>query len=203
MKIRKYVRILPGSVTVDGTPLAVGAAGADLLAELYRSFVKDYPKFFKMDVLCKLGVVATELLVMGEADRFTPREDRAVLLFSHSGPLCNDRNYQKTIAEDDFFPSPSLFVYTLANIVTGEIAIRNKYEGDTTAFELASFEPAAFVAAVRDAFEDRVTRSAICGWAEAVDASHFAAVMMLVDQDAAEGLDFTPENVEKIQSNQA
>lgn len=203
MKIRRYVHILPGSVSVDGTPLAVGAAGTDLLAELYRCFVKDYPKFFKMDLLSKLGVVATELLVMGEKDRFTPREDRAVLLFSRSGPLCNDRNYNKTISEDDFFPSPSLFVYTLANIVTGEIAIRNKYEGDTTAYELASFEPAPFVAAVRDAFEDRVTTSAVCGWAEAVDPAHFEAWLMLVEQDAAAGLDFTEETVAKLIANQS
>ncbi len=203
MKIRKVVHILPGSVSVDGTPLAVGAAGTDLLADLYRCFVKDYPKFFKMDLLSKLGVIGTELLVAGEPDRFTPREDRAVLLFSRSGSLCDDRNYQKTISEDDFFPSPSLFVYTLANIVTGEIAIRNKYEGDTTAFELPSFEPEPFVEAVRDAFEDRVTRSAVCGWAEAVDPAHFEAWLLLVDRDADGGPDFSVENVSKIILNQS
>ena len=148
MKIVHSVHILPDAVRLDGVALPVEGQGAELLSALYRAYVKDYPKFFKMDLLSKLGVIATELLVKDEPGRFTPREDRAVLLLSHSGPLCDDCNYQKTISGDDYFPSPALFVYTLANIVTGEIAIRNKYEGDTTAYGLEAFDPAQLVAVV-------------------------------------------------------
>ena len=101
--------------------------GADLTA-LYRARVGDYPKFFKMDTACKLGFLLAEQLA--DEPRFTPREDRAVLMFSTCGSLCNDRHYEETVRE---FPSPSLFVYTLPNIITGEIAIRNKYEGETSA----------------------------------------------------------------------
>ena len=198
MKILHAVRILPDAVRLDGVQLPVSGQGTELLAALYREHMKDYPKFFKMDVLSKLGVIATELLVEGEADRFTPREDRAVLLFSKSGPLSDDRNYAKTITGDDYFPSPALFVYTLANIVTGEIAIRNKYEGDTTAYGLTEFDAGQFVAAVRDAFEDRITTSAVCGWADCVDADHFEAVLFLVAQGAATGRDFSAETVNQI-----
>ena len=202
MKIRRYVQICPDAVRLDGVPVPVTGRGPELLSELYRNYVKDYPKFFKMDLLCKLGFVATELLVGDEPGRFTPREDRAVLLLSRTGPLCDDRNYQKTIAEEAYFPSPALFVYTLANIVTGEIAIRNKYEGDTTAYELPAFSAEAIVSVVRDAFADRITTSAICGWAEAPDPDHFEAILMLVDGSAGEGLDFTEENILKIKQNQ-
>ena len=202
MKIRHHVHILPDAVWFDGAPVPVESRGVDLLAELYRTRVKDYPKFFKMDLLCKLGFLATELLVADEPGRFTPREDRAVLLFSRTGPLCDDRNYQHTIAEDAYFPSPALFVYTLANIVTGEFAIRNKYEGDTTAYELPAFDAAQLVAAVRDAFEDRVTGSAVCGWAEAPDPAHFEAFLLLVDRSAGEGPDFCAETLGKIKQNQ-
>lgn len=198
MKIVHYVHILPDSVRFDGVALPVEGQGPELLSALYREHMKDYPKFFKMDLLSKLGVIATELLVEDEPGRFTPREDRAVLLVSRSGPLCDDRNYQKTISGDDYFPSPALFVYTLANIVTGEIAIRNKYEGDTTAYGLEAFDPAQLVAVVRDAFEDRVTTSAICGWADSTDAGHFEALLFLVEQDAAEGQAFTAQTLEEI-----
>lgn len=198
MKIVHSVHILPDAVRLDGVALPVEEQGAELLSALYRAYVKDYPKFFKMDLLSKLGVIATELLVKDEPGRFTPREDRAVLLLSHSGPLCDDRNYQKTISGDDYFPSPALFVYTLANIVTGEIAIRNKYEGDTTAYGLEAFDPAQLVAVVRDAFEDRVTTSAICGWAECIDAGSFEALLLLVEQDAPEGRPFTVQILEEI-----
>ena len=41
--------------------------------------------------------------------------------------------FQETIQHaDSYYPSPALFVYTLPNIVTGEIAIRNKYYGETS-----------------------------------------------------------------------
>ena len=33
------------------------------LTDLYRRYVGDYPKFFKMDGLSKLGFVATEMLL--------------------------------------------------------------------------------------------------------------------------------------------
>ena len=198
MKIRHTVTIRPDAVFLDGVSLPVEGRGMDLLTDLYRTYMKDYPKFFKMDLLSRLGVLATELLVRDEAGRFSPREDRAVLLFSRSGPLCNDGNYQKTIGADDYFPSPALFVYTLANIVTGEIAIRNKYAGDTTAYELPEFSEAPFVSAVRAAFEDRVTTSAVCGWAEALDPDHFEAVLLLVEQDAPDGLPFDEETIQNL-----
>ena len=134
--------------------------GTDLTA-LYRATVGDYPKFFKMDTACKLGFLLAEQLA--DAPRFTPREDRAVLMFSTCGSLCNDRHYEETVRE---FPSPSLFVYTLPNIITGEIAIRNKYEGETSAYVLERFAPETFVALVEQAFQDSVTASALCGWVE-------------------------------------
>ena len=202
MRIVRHVHILPDTVRLDGVRLAVKGKGPDLLSALYRDYVKDYPKFFKMDVLSRLGFIATELLVAGEPDRFWPREDRAVLLVSRSGPLCDDRNYQKTIAEGDYFPSPALFVYTLANIVTGEIAIRNKYEGDTTAYGLPAFDAARLTALVADAFEDRVTTSAICGWAECVDADHFEALLLLVENEGADGLPFDEGTLSAIKQAQ-
>jgi len=202
MRIAHYVHISPDAVFLDGKAIPVEGTGAALLAALYRSRVKDYPKFFKMDPLCRLGFLAAELLVEGEPGRFTPREDRAVLLMSRTGPLSDDRQYQKTIADDAYFPSPALFVYTLANIVTGEIAIRNKYEGDTTAYELPAFSAEAIVETVRCAFEDRVTQSAVCGWAEAPDADRYEALLMLVDRSAGEGAEFSAETIRKIKLNQ-
>lgn len=198
MKITHFVRIRPDAVCIDGTRLATEESGIRLLGELYRSSVADYPKFFKMDPLSKLGFLAVELLVKDEPDRFRPREDRAVLLFSRSGSLCDDRSYEKTIAESDYFPSPALFVYTLANTVTGEIAIRNKYEGDTTAYAMAQFDPGSFIAAVSDAFEDRITTSAVCGWVECPEADRFEATVLLVEQDAPDGLPFTEETLENL-----
>ena len=135
-------------------------SGANLTA-IYRELVGDYPKFFKMDTLCKLGFLLTEMLVKDDKDRFQPREDRAVLVFSRNGCLANDINYAKSMED---FPSPALFVYTLPNIVAGEIAIRNKYEGETSAYVLEKYDRPLIDKTVRQAFLDRITRDAIVAW---------------------------------------
>ena len=152
--------------------------GTDLAA-LYREKAGDYPKFFKMDTLSKLGFLLTELLVEGEPDRFTPREDRAVVVCSRNGCLCNDRHYADSMAD---FPSPSLFVYTLPNIVTGEIAIRNKYGGETSAFVLESFDREAFAGLVESVFQDRVTRSAVACWIDCRSDKDWEAMGYLIER---------------------
>ena len=133
------------------------------LTELYRQEVGDYPKFFKMDTLSKLGFLLAERLVKDDKDRFTPREDRAVLVFSREGCVANDCHYVRSMED---FPSPALFVYTLPNIVAGEIAIRNKYEGETSAYVLERFDQSRIMALVREAFQDPITTSAIVIWAD-------------------------------------
>lgn len=100
---------------------------AEELVELYRKEVGDYPKFFKMDPLSRLGFVATELLL-----KESPKADYGVLLFNRSSSMADDLAFQATIqSHTEWFPSPALFVYTLPNIVTGEIAIRNHFQTET------------------------------------------------------------------------
>ena len=119
MKTIAEISITPNRTILNGDTISTAN-----IAGLYREFVGDYPKFFKMDSLCKLGFIGSELLLKGiNAEE---KENAAIILFNRNGSLITDRNYQKTITDDNYFPSPALFVYTLANIVTGEIAIRNK-----------------------------------------------------------------------------
>ena len=162
--------------------------GTDLTA-LYRAEVGDYPKFFKMDTACKLGFLLAERLA--EQPRFTPREDRAVLMFSTCGSLCNDRHYEDTVRA---FPSPSLFVYTLPNIITGEIAIRNKYEGETSAYVLERLDPETFATLVEQAFQDAVTESAVCGWVDVRADDDFTAFAFLVERDGT-GMELNKETI--------
>ena len=153
-------------------------SGTDLTA-LYREKVEGYPKFFKMDTLCKLGFLATELLVHDEQDRFTPREDRAVVTFSRRGCECNDRHYVDTLAD---YPSPALFVYTLPNIVSGEIAIRNRYEGETSSFILDRYDSGRIQAVVADVFQDEVTTSAIVAWIDCISDNEWTCQVSLIEK---------------------
>ena len=144
----------------------------DSLTDLYYSRVGDYPKFFKMDSLSRLGFIATELLLQAEgAPRFVERDDRAVVFVSRHASLHNDQAYLKTIQPDNYFPSPSLFVYTLPNVVAGEVAIRNRYLGETACYVASEDDVESLIAS---AFNTRTT-SVIGGWLDVTDEKNFIA----------------------------
>ena len=85
-------------------------------------------------------------------------------------------------------------MYTLPNIITGEIAIRNKYEGETSAYVLERFAPETFVALVEQAFQDTVTASALCGWVDCRADDDYTAFAFLVERDG-NGQEFNVDNI--------
>lgn len=176
------VYINPEMVLINGKALAHKETGSTLLTELYRTHIGDYPKFFKMDTLSKLGFVASELLLQAEGKpRFEPCEDRAVVFFNRSASLQADMAYQATIQDpNNFFPSPAAFVYTLPNIVTGEIAIRNKYFGETSFIVLPEHDPQIMAQQLQHAFLDPMTSSILGGWLDCTDENHFEAELFLL-----------------------
>ena len=132
------------------------------LTGLYRSQIGDWPKFFKMDTLSKAGFVASELLLKKVGERRLEGEEythnRAIVLFGSTASLCADRNYQETIQDrDNYYPSPALFVYTLPNIVTGEIAIRNHWRGETSFYVLEAPDAAQMAFHLACTFDDPET----------------------------------------------
>ena len=171
-------------VVVDGKLLDVTCSGSDLLTELYRKYVNDYPKYFKMDILCKLGFITTELLLRAEGNaRFVPCEDRAVVLFNRSSSLHADTSFESTIRNrKSFYPSPAVFVYTLPNIVTGEIAIRNKYYGETNFIVTESRDESVVENIIDGVLTDDMTTSVITGWLEAESEEKFNAEIYIIEK---------------------
>ncbi|MBQ3914846.1 MAG: 3-oxoacyl-ACP synthase, partial [Paludibacteraceae bacterium] len=153
----------------------------DLVAA-FRALAQAYPKFFKMDTLCRLGFVATEQLLQGHADCIDP-EHTALILANHSASLANDTEYSATISDpDNYYPSPALFVYTLPNIVTGELAIRHGLYGETAFYVLdneTTLQP-IIDATLRD---ERI-HSAIVGWVECTGKSDYEAHLSLVTKQS-------------------
>ena len=185
-----FVVLNQGYVSVNGRELEHEATGNALLTELYRNHIADWPKFFKMDTLSKAGFVASELLFKEiaqkrpEADEFI--QNRAIVLFGSTASLCADRNYQDTIQDkDNYYPSPALFVYTLPNIVTGEIAIRNHYRGETSFYVLEEPDAAQMAFHLSCALQDSVTDSILAGWVDSAHNDDFQAAMTLIDREDA------------------
>ena len=182
--LKHFVVIIPEAVKLNGMDLTHAEQGNALLTELYRAQVGDYPKFFKMDTLSKLGFVASEMLLKDEGqERYVPRENRAVVLFNKTASLQADTNYQTTIQDpENFFPSPAAFVYTLPNIVTGEIAIRNKYFGETSFIVMESCDAQIMARQLMNAFQDPMTQSILGGWLDCNDENHFEARLFLIEK---------------------
>ena len=178
------VLIRPDAVEVDGRHLPIDAFGKELLTALYRQYVGDYPKYYKMDPLSRLGFIASELLLQAEgAERFVACDDRAVIFFNHSSSVCADRQYIETIADpDNCFPSPSVFVYTLPNIVTGEIAIRNGYHGETSFYILPRQDDRLMQQILQASCLDSTTQSILCGWLDYEDDAHFVADLGILNK---------------------
>ncbi|MBP5644485.1 MAG: 3-oxoacyl-ACP synthase [Bacteroidales bacterium] len=146
------------------------------LVDLYRSEVGDYPKFFKMDPLSRLGFVASEMLL-----KKSPVAGYGVLLFNRSSSMADDMAFQATIQDkDNWFPSPALFVYTLPNIVTGEIAIRNHFQTETNFMVLDAPRPG--IMAEQIALAAR-RGPQIAGWCEVDAAGNNMAALIAVPQD--------------------
>lgn len=149
------------------------------LNSIYRSLIGNYPKFFKMDPLSKLGFIGAELLLKDIPSE--EKEHGAIVLFNQSGSLVTDRNYQQTIqSSENYFPSPALFVYTLANIVTGEIAIRHKIYGESSFYILPYENEEDMDSIVANVFLTSSPSFILTGWIEYYDEKHFVAKMKLI-----------------------
>lgn len=145
-----------------------------LLTSLYKQMIGNYPKFYKMDGLCRLGFVASEILL--NAEKGETDKERAIIFFNHSSSIASDRNYKESINDkDNYFPSPSIFVYTLPNIVTGEIAIRNHFHGETSFFILPNKDERMMEEILQASCLDDQSKSFLTGWIDYEDERHFEA----------------------------
>ena len=198
LEIASYCRITDKSVILNGKALSISRSSEESnlwLDDIYKSINMQYPKFFKMDRLCKAGVLAAEL-VLGEMGKIgetgeivfpaspispvSPISPISIVCFNSSSSLDDDTVYQNTINDkENYYPSPSVFVYTLANIVTGEIAIRHKIAGETSFYISEKFDAAQIYDTITDMFRDNSLNGLLCGWVEYCD-NHCDVLVMYV-----------------------
>lgn len=102
------------------------------IREAFKSRGENNMKFYKMDDLCKLGYVAAAWLLDGIE---FGEEECGMVLSGKYGCLDTDMKHQQIIdKEGDAASSPAVFVYTLPNVVAGEISIRHHIKGENTWF---------------------------------------------------------------------
>lgn len=176
------VDLTPDNLSIGGEDQHQSAGTTAGLTALYKQFCPDYPHFYRMDPLSRLGHVAAELLLQSEtALTDEERDSRAVILFNRSSSAISDARHLESIAQaDNFFPSPSTFIYTLPNIVTGEIAIRHRLHGETSFFILPGRDEHLEQIILGATLPQTTASSVITGWIDAADEHHFEAHLRLL-----------------------
>ena len=146
----------------------------NILDNFYRKEKLSYPKFFKMDNLSKAGFIVSELMLREAGfDRETPKKNMAIILCNRSSSSDDDLIYLQSIKDkDNYFPSPSVFVYTLPNIVAGEIAIRNKIFGETSFYISEYYSKDMMLRQVNNVLSTKSIDYVLFGWVEALKGNY-------------------------------
>jgi hypothetical protein len=171
----------------------------EFLLSLYRYLGVDYPKFYKMDQLSKLGWLASEIVLRDiQLPAEWQPEDVGIVLTNANSSLDTDIKYLDTVRD---IPSPAVFVYTLPNIMIGEISIRNKFKGENAFFIFDRFDTAFLEQYVGQLLDTGLLKACICGWVD-VFGEEYRATLFLVARDHPGDTPsptlFTKENMDKI-----
>ncbi len=174
----------------------------EFIKTAFKSLNQAYPKFYKMDNLCKLAFVGAEVLLNG-IDLLAKynKEDIALVILNRASTMNTDREHQLTInSREEYFPSPAIFVYTLPNIMMGEICIKNKFFGENLLLVSEYFDSALLYQQTMLLINSNKAKAVIAGWAD-IDKDNYSACLMLLEPDnmvtdVKEFTTFVPSNIE-------
>jgi len=185
MVISHWVIMNNGVIARDNALLA----GTDTSSpeQLYKDLQYNYPKFFKMDKLCKWAWLGAEYLLTGIPSlESTDKNKVAVVLATAHGCLDVDKKYSETIA----VPSPALFVYTLPNIMLGEICIRHGFKGEQLCMASEAFDAEELCFIVGNLLQNTGMEACLCGWVDVAGDQHDTCLFWITKR--GKGLEFTP-----------
>ena len=203
--ITSYCSIKNGKVNVNGkeTFSDPSLPSVDFIKAAYKNFQLNYPKFYKMDHLCKLAFVASDLLLKSNPimQKYAP-EDVSIIIANSASSLEIDTEHQNTISDkNNYFPSPAVFVYTLPNILIGEIAIRNCIKGENTFFIFDKFDADFMSSYTNSLLNGNKAKCCITGWVDFYE-DKYEAFLYTVEKEAGElNIEHNLELLKKLYNN--
>jgi hypothetical protein len=151
----------------------------DFGKNLYKKLNITYPKFYKMDNLCKLAFLSCEYLIKTSGKIEIPPEQVSVILANSGSTIDTDTNFIESIRS---IPSPAIFVYTLPNIAIGELCIRNGWKGEGLFLIQGGFNKKELIEQVEFAFAAGTTKLCITGWTEFLSPGNYKACLWMVSE---------------------
>ncbi len=172
-----------------------GSSLDEFMDSALTSLSISYPKFYKMDRLSKLGFLATEVLLkdLRLLDKYKA-ENVAVVISNANASLDTDLRYFESTKN---IASPALFVYTLSNIVAGEICIRQGIKGENAFFVLPAFDPNRLFEYAEIVMASGKTDACIAGWVDVLGEQH-DVFLYLLEKSNNGGLEHTAEQLQKL-----
>jgi 3-oxoacyl-(acyl-carrier-protein) synthase len=196
--ITRYAHIRNRSLIRDGEMICRDLRGSfdDFLDTGFAVLSLNYPKFHKMDASSKLGFLCSEMLLneTNLMSSYKPFEVAVVLSNAH-GSLDTDIRYfqsTKTVA------SPALFVYTLPNIVAGEICIRNGIKGENAFFVTPAFDFEQIHQYVDLVLATGRTQACIAGWIDVMGSHHDVFLYLAEKKQRGNALEHSAVQLKKL-----
>lgn len=192
--ISAYCRITESTFSLNGKVILEKTDEATISwpKQLYTHLGLDYSKFYKMDRLAQLGFLATEGIKTTSSTVSEYKDDEVALLFGNSESSADTDERFENSYKVDGVPSPSLFVYTLPNIVLGEIAIRNKWYGENMFFVFPKFNPSFFVEYTKILIR-KGAKAVLAGWVSLSEES--VDTFLFLMEKEGEGQELTEEDL--------
>lgn len=192
--ITTYCRIKNNSYSVNGEAFNSENQTdfSSFAGNLYKQLNIKYPKFHKMDLLAKTAFLGSEVLVSNSKALELFEDDEIALFFGNSeSSAYSDIKFQESCDIDA--PSPSQFVYTLPNILLGEIAIRNKWYGENLFLVLPEFDAKEFCEHINLLLQND-SKAVLCGWVN-VTKTEIDAFFFVVENKSEAGQELSVEKL--------
>jgi hypothetical protein len=186
--ITRFAHIRSRTLSDQGKAIYKNLEGTldNFLDSALHVLAMNYPKFYKMDQSSKLGILAAEMILkdarlkpLGSAGQI------ALVLANAHGSLDTDIRYYESTK---IMASPALFVYTLPNIVAGEICIRHGIKGENAFFVWPHFDATQLYQYVEMVMASEKTQVCLAGWVDVMGEHHDVFLYLTEKQEKANSL---------------
>lgn len=197
--IVRHCTIADHRITVNGQTVFEDSHGdfVSFAKAYYKTNNLEYPKFFKMDPLSKLAFIGAEA-ILDKIPLEKPTNDVAILLSNSTSSLDTDLKHYKTIFDpNEYYPSPAVFVYTLANICLAEVSIKHQLQGENTFFISPKFDVDLMFVNAEYLLKTKRAKQVLCGWVDYLE-GNYKAFFYLVSDHNEMNLKHTKKNIKDL-----
>jgi hypothetical protein len=195
-KITSFCILRNGEIiSAGGREKIIASTVDEFLNKIYDKIHLSYPKFYKMDNQSRLGFLASEILLPNNTPKGYLPGGLAVILSNSNASLDTDLKFEASLKN---VASPSLFVYTLSNIVIGEICIRHSITGENAFFITPSFDGQLLFQYVEQVLLQEHVDACLAGWVDVVGEQYDVFLYLVEKENKGLAITHNSEQLKKL-----